>query len=117
MQDYEVFPGEAITFHVLSMGQRKGGSPAEIAAFYVHDLVTNKLQPINAITRLQCSTVNYTVVANTNFENATPSALVCTSCTCGLQENAAINLFVTQTAEILWLIICFIIHFLCMTIE
>ena len=88
-QDYEVFPGEAITFHVLSMGQRKGGSPAEIAAFYVHDLVTNKLQPINAITRLQCSTVNYTVVANTNFENAPAALLVdyCFGATTVIQHN------------------------------
>ena len=41
------------------------------------------------------------------------SALVCTSCTLGVQENAAIGLVVLQSAEILWLIICFAIHFLC----
>ena len=43
------------------------------------------------------------------------SALVCTSCTRGVQENAAIGLVVLQSAEILWLIICFAIHFLCVT--
>ena len=45
------------------------------------------------------------------------SALVCTSCTPGVQENGAISLVVLQTAEILGLIICFAIHFLCVTIE
>ena len=47
----------------------------------------------------------------------TTSALVCTSCTRGGQENAAIGLVVLQSAEILGLIICFAIHFLCVTIE
>ena len=47
----------------------------------------------------------------------TTSALVCTSCTHGVQENGAIGLVVLQTAEILGLIICFAIHFLCVTIE
>ena len=37
----------------------------------------------------------------------TTSALVCTSCTHGVQENGAIALVVLQTAEILGLIICF----------
>ena len=45
------------------------------------------------------------------------SALVCTSCTRGVQEKGAISLVVLQTAEILGLIICFATHFLCMTIE
>ena len=45
------------------------------------------------------------------------SDLVCTSCTHGVQEKAAIGLVVHQTAEILGLIICFAIHFLCVTIE
>ena len=47
----------------------------------------------------------------------TPSALVCISCTHGVQEKGAIGLVVLQTAEILGLIICFAIHFLCVTIE
>ena len=47
----------------------------------------------------------------------TTSALVWTSCTHGVQENGAIGLVVLQTAEILGLIICFAIHFLCVTIE
>ena len=47
----------------------------------------------------------------------TTSALVCTLCTNGVQENAAIGLVELQTAEILGLIICFAIHFLCVTIE
>ena len=46
----------------------------------------------------------------------TPSALVCTSSTYGVQEKGAICLVVLQTAEILGLIICFAIHFLCVTI-
>ena len=46
-----------------------------------------------------------------------PSALVCTSCTHGVQENGATGLVVLQTAEILGLIICFETHFLCVTIE
>ena len=33
------------------------------------------------------------------------SALVCTSCTRGVQENAAIGLVALQTAEFQWLII------------
>ena len=40
----------------------------------------------------------------------TISALVCTSCTRGVQENGAIGLVELQTAEILG-------HFLCVTIE
>ena len=36
----------------------------------------------------------------------TTSALVCTSCTCGVQENGSICLVVLQTVEILGLIIC-----------
>ena len=47
----------------------------------------------------------------------TTSALVCTCCTRGLQENVAICLVVLQTVEILGLIICFAIHFLSVTIE
>ena len=47
----------------------------------------------------------------------TTSALVCASCTRGVQENGAIGLFVLQTAAILGLIICFAIHFLYVTIE
>ena len=47
----------------------------------------------------------------------TTSALVCTSCTPGVQENCAIGLFVLQYGEILGLTICFAIHFLCVTIE
>ena len=45
------------------------------------------------------------------------SALVCTCCTRGVQENGANGLLVQQSAELLWLIICFAIHFLCVTIE
>ena len=45
----------------------------------------------------------------------TTSALVCTSCTSGVQENGAIGLFVLQSEEILGLtILCFAI---CVTIE
>ena len=47
----------------------------------------------------------------------TTSALVCTSCTRGVQENGAIGLVLLQTAEILGLMIYFAIHFLCVTIE
>ena len=47
----------------------------------------------------------------------TTSALVCTCCTRGVQENGAIGLFVLQTAEILGIIICFAIHLLSVTIE
>ena len=50
-------------------------------------------------------------------ERFTTSALVCPSCTRGVQENGAIGLVVLQTAEILGLIICFAIHFLRVTIE
>ena len=49
--------------------------------------------------------------------SCTFSALVCTSCTVRVQENIAIGLVVLQYAEILGLIICFAIHFLCVTIE
>ena len=45
----------------------------------------------------------------------TTSTLVCTYCTRGVQEYAAIGLVVLQSAEILWLIIIFAIHFLCVT--
>ena len=45
------------------------------------------------------------------------SALVCTSCTRGVQVNGAIGLVVLQTAEIVGLIIYFAIRFLCVTIE
>ena len=47
----------------------------------------------------------------------TISALVCTSCTLGVEENGAIRLVVLQTAEVLGLIICFAIHFLRVTIQ
>ena len=40
------------------------------------------------------------------------SASVCTSCTPGVQENAAIVLVVIQCAEMLGLIICFAIQYL-----
>ena len=45
------------------------------------------------------------------------SAIVCPSCTRGVQENGAICLVVLQTAEILGLIIRFAIYFLYVTIE
>ena len=47
----------------------------------------------------------------------TPSALVCTTGTHGVQEKGAIGLVVLQTAEILGLMICLAIHFLCLTIQ
>ena len=47
----------------------------------------------------------------------TTSALVCLSCTSGVQGNAAIGLILLQSAEILWLIIYFAKHFLCVTIK
>ena len=50
-------------------------------------------------------------------ERCTFSALVCTSCTRRVQENGLIGLVLLQTAEILGLMICFAIHFLCVTIE
>ena len=49
-------------------------------------------------------------------ENMT-SGFVCISCTHGVQENGPIDLVELQTAEILGLIICFVIHFLFLTIE
>ena len=49
--------------------------------------------------------------------SCTFSALVCISCTVRVQENIGIGLVVLQSAEILGLIICFAIHFLCVTIE
>ena len=45
------------------------------------------------------------------------SVLVPTSCTRGVQENGAIDFVVLKSAEIVGLIICFAIHFLCVTIE
>ena len=42
----------------------------------------------------------------------TTSALVCTSCTRGVQENGAIGLVEHQSTDILGLILCFAIHFL-----
>ena len=47
----------------------------------------------------------------------TTSALVSTYCTRGVQESGAMGLVVLQTAEILGLIICFAIHFLCVRVE
>ena len=47
----------------------------------------------------------------------TTSALLCSSCTPGVQENSPIGLVVLQSKEIVGLIICFAIHFLCVTIE
>ena len=49
--------------------------------------------------------------------SCTTSALVCTSCTLAVQENAAIGLVVHHSAEILGLMICFAIHFLCLRTE
>ena len=60
---------------------------------------------------------NYTHKPRRPGVRCTTSALVCTSCTRGVQENGAICLVVLQTAEILGLIICFAIHFLWMTFE
>ena len=42
------------------------------------------------------------------------SALVCNSCTLGVQENGEIGLVILQSAEILGLIP---IHFLCLSID
>ena len=47
----------------------------------------------------------------------TTSDLVCTSCTLGVQENDAIGLVLLLSTEILGLIICFAMHFLCVSIE
>ena len=60
---------------------------------------------------------NYTHKPRRPGVRCTTSALVCTSCTHRVQENGLIGLVVLQTAEILGLIICFAIHFLCVTIE
>ena len=49
--------------------------------------------------------------------SCTFTALVCTSCARGVQENGAIGLVVLQSAGIQGLIICFAIYFLCVTIE
>ena len=42
---------------------------------------------------------------------------ISTVCTHEVERNGAIGLVVLQTAEILGSIICFAIHFLCVTIE
>ena len=44
-------------------------------------------------------------------------ALECTCCTHSVRENGAMGFVVHQSAEILSLIICFAIHFLCVSIE
>ena len=49
--------------------------------------------------------------------SCTISAFICTSRTVCVQQNAAIRLVVYQSAEILGLIICFAIHFLCVKME
>ena len=64
-----------------------------------------------------CVQLNITSKPRKPGLRCTTSALVCTSCTRGVQENAAIGLVLFQSAEILWLIIMFPIHFLCVTIE
>ena len=64
-----------------------------------------------------CVTIEYSPKPSRPGVRCTTSALVCTSCRHGVQENGAIGLVVLQTAEILGLIICFAIHFLCVTIE
>ena len=61
--------------------------------------------------------LNNTPKSRTPGVRCTTSALVCTSCTRGVQENGAIGLVVLQTAEILGLIIYFAIHFLSVTIQ
>ena len=61
--------------------------------------------------------MNNTTKPRRSEVNCTTSALVCTSCTRGVQENGVIGLVVLQSAEILGLIICFAIHFLRVTIE
>ena len=45
------------------------------------------------------------------------SGLIGTTCTHGVPQKGAIGLVVLQTAEILGLIMCFAIHFPCLTIE
>ena len=45
------------------------------------------------------------------------SAVVCTSCTHGVQEIRAIYLVVLQSAEIQGLILCFAMHFIGVSIE
>ena len=63
--------------------------------------------------RLQCS-LYYTPKPRRPGVRCTTSALVCTTYTRGVQENAAIGLVILQSAG---LVICFEIHFLCVTIE
>ena len=61
--------------------------------------------------------MNKTSEPRTLEVSCTTSALLCTSCTRGVQRNGAIGLVVIQTAEFLGLIICLAIHFLFVTIE
>ena len=64
-----------------------------------------------------CVTINNTPKPMRPGLRCRTSAVVCTSCTRGVQENGAIDLVILQTTEILGLIICFAIHILCVTIE
>ena len=61
--------------------------------------------------------LNNTLKPRRPWVRCTTSALVSTSCTRGVQENGAIGLVVLQSTEIVGLIICYAIHFVCVTIE
>ena len=82
------------------------------------------LQTAEILVLIICIAINFLCVKLNNTPTpmrpgvrCTTSAFVCNSCTLCVQENAAIGLVVLQSAEILWLIISFAIHFLCVTIE
>ena len=64
-----------------------------------------------------CVIIEYYPYARKPGVSCTISALVCTSFTFGVQEKAANGLVVIHSAEILLLIICFAIPFLCVIIQ
>ena len=67
--------------------------------------------------RLAVVTIGFSQAQYTVQESAGSLNVTCTSFTPGEQEIGAKALVVLQSAEILGLIICFAIHFLCVTIE
>ena len=80
------------------------------------------LQTADILGLIICFAIHFLELNNTpkprrQGVRCTTSAFVCTSCTRRVQVNGAIGLVVLEKAEILGLIICFAIHFLCVTIE
>ena len=119
------FPMRDYCIIQLSLGEQELGVRRQLwYVLFSHMCTRECCNRLGILWLIICFAIHFLCVLLHNTSNprkprvrCTTSALVCISCTRGVQDDDTIGIVVLQSAEILGLIICFAIYFLCVTIE